>query len=74
MRDIARVVFQVDDVLEHAEGMDHPLTGSQAKRFMDRNRKHIEEAMTRKGWEVIDALLHIDRPWENKYETVITKE
>ncbi len=63
--DVAKVVFQVSDVLDHAEGMDHPITGKAAQEWMANNRKHIEDAMVMAGWEAIDTLLHMDKPWED---------
>lgn len=58
--DIARVVFQVSDVISYAEEQGVSLTGQQAYDWLERNRKYVEDAMLNAGWDAIDTLLSED--------------
>lgn len=57
----AKVVFCVGDIQSFfAHRFVSRLTDEQAEKWLHNNRKSIEEAMTRCGWEAIETLGHMD--------------
>jgi len=56
----AKVMWTVEDVLDHAEMLDLPITPKGAKRFMERNERKLQDLLVERGNEAIMDILQFE--------------